>query len=60
MILLKNLNDGSNFDNTFLKECYKFTKLIGFTNYQSLERKEDDNLQKKVVWIYQGETTKKI
>jgi len=30
MIILKNLNDGSNFDNQFLKESYKFTKLIGF------------------------------
>ena len=32
MILLKYLNEGLNFDNEYLKENYKFTKLIGFTN----------------------------
>jgi hypothetical protein len=29
MILLKNLNEGENFDMNFMKEIYKFSKLIG-------------------------------
>ena len=32
MILLKYLNEGLNFDSEYLKDNYKFTKLIGFTN----------------------------
>jgi hypothetical protein len=35
MILLKNLNDGENFDMAFLKEIYKFSKLIGVSGYKS-------------------------
>jgi hypothetical protein len=35
MILLKNLNDGENFDMAFLKEIYKFSKLIGISGYKS-------------------------
>ena len=38
MIMLKDLNDGFNFDTKYLINCFKFTKLIGFSNIKVINQ----------------------
>lgn len=48
VIYLKNLNDGENFDSGYIKNCFKFAKLIGFINLSNKEV----NINKKNLDLY--------
>jgi hypothetical protein len=62
MIILKNLNEGGNYDVDFIKNCFKFSKLMGYVNLSESGKSNTTStstdiinqqfMLKKQVWIY--------
>lgn len=50
MIMLKDLNEGEIFDKSYCKDCFKFSKLVGYVNISNIKM----NLNKKPVGLYKN------